>query len=233
MPTVQTEGLSDDELAVALAYEVEPFSRIPAAEAETAWRPVTSDDPAFRVFEVAVVRRAGTGTGAAHSARLLLPLVCLGVLAVSLTAADFAYLTFRLGKLERTVAVRKPLQAQLDRLQKQAEADRRAAQAERDRRDAAVRAQEKFARFRAAYPALLKALSDSFSGRAVVKSINKGGSAFAVSIRATAADARTATEVMVALTRTLAEKGWTLLPGLIETGAGSTAVFSCEARFAP
>ena len=232
MPAVQTEGLSDDELAVALAYEVEPFSRIPAAEAETAWRPLAGDDPAFRVFDVAVVRRAGNGRGAERTARLLLPLACAGVLAVLLGAADFAYLATRLGKLEKTVAVRKPLQAQLDRLRSQTDADRRAAQAERDRREAAVQAQEQFARIRAAYPALLKALSESFSGRAVVQSIRKGGSAFAVSIRATAADARTATDVMVAFTRALAEQGWTLRSGAIETGDGSTAVFSCEARFA-
>ncbi|MBP5510265.1 MAG: hypothetical protein J6Z49_05055 [Kiritimatiellae bacterium] len=232
MPAVQTEGLSDDELAVALAYEVEPFSRIPASEAEVAWRPVSGDDSAFRVFEVAVVRRAGNGKGTERAARLLFPLACAGVLAVLLGVADFANLSRRLGKLEKTVAVRKPLQAQLDRLRKQADADRRAAQVERDRREAAIKAQEKFARIRAAYPALLKALSDSFSGRAVVQSIDKGG-AFAVTIRATASDARTATDVMVACTRALAEQGWKLRPGAVETGYASTAVFSCEARFSP
>ena len=54
---VQVTGLRPDELAAALAYEVEPLSGIPAAEAELAYSPVVDPDPTVRVYDVAVRRR--------------------------------------------------------------------------------------------------------------------------------------------------------------------------------
>ena len=56
MAAVQVTGLRPDELSTALAYEIEPFSGIPAAEAELAYSPVVDPDPTVSVYDVAVRR---------------------------------------------------------------------------------------------------------------------------------------------------------------------------------
>ena len=87
MAAVQVAGLRPDELSAALAYEVEPFSGIPAAEAELAYTPVVYSDPAVRVFDVAVRRRksrADKGGG-----RYLIPIIVVGIIALVIAGIDF------------------------------------------------------------------------------------------------------------------------------------------------
>lgn len=57
LPAAQVDGLSPDELAAALGYEVEPFSGIPRAEGVLAWKPMGGPDATRRVFDVVQIRR--------------------------------------------------------------------------------------------------------------------------------------------------------------------------------
>lgn len=57
LPAVQVAGLAEAELSTALAFEVEPFSGIPRAEGEMAWRVCADPDTARRVFDVVQIRR--------------------------------------------------------------------------------------------------------------------------------------------------------------------------------
>ena len=116
---VQVTGLRPDELAAALAYEVEPLSGIPAAEAELDYTPVVDADPTVRVYDVAVRRRKGrAGTG---GSRFLLPLVILGILVLLVAGADFVRTSARLRALKKDVAAQGALQAQLDAVRSYAE----------------------------------------------------------------------------------------------------------------
>lgn len=56
LPAAQVSGLSDAELASALAFEVEPFSGIPRAESRIAWKRVNAADAARAVFDVVQIR---------------------------------------------------------------------------------------------------------------------------------------------------------------------------------
>lgn len=58
LPAAQVDGLSPDELAAALGYEVEPFSGIPRAEGVLAWKLVGGTDATRRVFDIVQIRRA-------------------------------------------------------------------------------------------------------------------------------------------------------------------------------
>ena len=58
LPAAQVAGLSDAELKAALAFEVEPFSGIPAAACEMAWRAVEEPDAGRRAFDVVQIRPA-------------------------------------------------------------------------------------------------------------------------------------------------------------------------------
>ena len=56
LPAAQVAGLSDAELATALAFEVEPFSGIARGAGEMAWRACEEGDPARRSFDVVQIR---------------------------------------------------------------------------------------------------------------------------------------------------------------------------------
>ena len=225
MAAVQVTGLRPDELTMALAYEVEPFSGIPAAEAEVTYVPVVDADPAVRVYDVAVRRRknrAGTS-----GPRFLVPVFVLGMLALVLAAADFIFLQTRLRKLEGQVAVQTRLEAQLDAVRKPTAAARAEAHTLREQRETARRAQDEAARARAAYPAMLKAIATACGERAVLKTLDGGPSALSVAGMAVTASA--AADVQVELTAAVAELGWRLAPGPIGVRTpGLTAEFKCE-----
>lgn len=57
LPRQQVKDLSREELATALAFEVEPFSGIPRAESELAWRTVDNGDPERTVFDIVQIRK--------------------------------------------------------------------------------------------------------------------------------------------------------------------------------
>ena len=93
LAAVQVEGLSDDELSTALSYEVEPYSMIPAAEAEVAWKEIDGGDIAVKSFDVAIVRkqkkRGSIGEGLE---KYLKAFVVLAIVLVMALAVDYVLL---------------------------------------------------------------------------------------------------------------------------------------------
>ena len=152
MAAVQVNGLRSDELQMALAYEVEPSSGVPAAEAELAFRAVPDPDPTVRVFEVVVRRRRATEGGVLRRWRVPIA-VCL-LLLLAFVAVDFVRTSLALSTMTHEVRTREALQAQVDAVRHAAAADRRAAEELRTRRQNAARAQDEAARLRAAWPAI-------------------------------------------------------------------------------
>ena len=69
LPAAQVAGLADAELAAALAFECEPFSGIPRAEGEMAWRRIGGEGEARAVFDVVQIRRADAEAEAARAGK--------------------------------------------------------------------------------------------------------------------------------------------------------------------
>ena len=228
MAAVQVAALSANELAYALAYEVEPFSGIPAAEAEVSWREVADPDTTVKVYEVvARRRRSSSAKSGVMAGRLLKPAVVVAALAIVVAGADAAWLAHRKGALEKTVAGQSLLEAQLNAVRAKASAARAEASRIRDGRDAANRAQQDVAALRAAYPGVMATVASVCGGKVVVKTF-AAKKPFALEMTAVAASADDAAAVMAGLARAVAEKGWHLSPGPIAANAGGvTAEFSC------
>jgi len=225
MAAVQVAGLRPEELSAALAYEVEPFSGIPAAEAEIAYAPVVDSDPAVRVFDVAVRRRKGRADKG--SGRYLIPLIVIGVVALVLAGIDFVRTYAHLNELKRNVAEQTRLQAALDAVRTPAKAARAEAKAVHERREAAARAQADAAKARCAYAGVLEAIADACGDRAVLSSLD--GGAFTLRLTGVAVTAAAAADTLVALTDAAAKRGWRLSTGPITVRTpGQTAEFKCE-----
>ena len=229
LAAVQVAALSEEELPQALAYEVEPFSKIPASEAEVAWRELPETDAAVKAYEVAVVRAKGAGAkGAARAEARMLPLWIFAALVAAGVACDGGLLAWRRNTLERAVAEQKPLDAQIRRLERQTLDNRAEAAAERESRERMRAAQDRLESMRSAYPMLMDAVAGVCGGRTVVREFSSDGR-YSVSLRAVAVSAPVCGEVVADLTRAAAERGWRLVPGGIETSAqGTTAEFSCR-----
>ena len=227
MAAVQVAGLGAGELAQALAYEVEPLSGIPAAEAELEFRPVAEADPTVRVYEVAV-RRKGAAAAGEKSARWVPFAYAFAALAIAALAADRVALGVRASRLRTEIARRAPLDV---RVKAERAAERKArdeARRLRESREAAGRAQRDAAGLRAAYPDALAVLASACGDRAVLKEIVSKGP-FTFGIRAVAVSAESAAAVMSEMTAAAAERGWRFRPGRIDAaGSSSTAVFEGE-----
>jgi len=224
MAAVQVAGLRPEELVQALAYEVEPFSRIPATEAEVTYRPVEDADPTVRVYEVAVRRRADRTGRTSGAERWLKPAYVLAAVVVAVAAADGVLLTRRRGELEKSVAACRPLQARLDRLQTDVRTASERAAAVRSRREEAARAQEEAADLRKAHADLLADFATTCGTRAVVTSIGAGEGSRQFQVRAVGVSAEAAADVMQALTECIAPRGWRLTPETIAVRGAGTAV---------
>ena len=226
MAAVQVNGLRSDELQMALAYEVEPSSGVPAAEAELAFRAVPDPDPTVRVFEVVVRRRRATEGGVLRRWRVPIA-VCL-LLLLAFVAVDFVRTSLALSTMTHEVRTREALQAQVDAGRHAAAADRRAAEELRTRRQNVARAQDEAARLRAAWPDLLRAIASACGEKAVLKEISASGP-YRARLAATAITPEAASQVMVALSAAAARAGWRFRPGTIATSVqGTTANFDCE-----
>lgn len=233
MAAVQVAGLSADDLARALAYEVEPFSGIPAAEADLAFVVVEDPDPAVRVYDIAVVRRRkGNSHGGEPLSRFVRPALFFGLALLLVAGADFGWLKWRMADLSQQCARREPLQRRL----RQVASVTRSAQDEtanlRAARAAAAAAQENFARRRAAFPELLQALAGVCGGRAVVRELRMVDAPFELTVRAVAPGANAAASVTVEMAKALGPKGWQVESGPITARReGSTAEFECRLKF--
>ena len=229
MAAVQVAGLKPSELEAALAYEVEPSSGIPAAEAEIGFRLVPGDDPTVRVYDVAVRRRKAHGSAGAE--RFVRPLTILGAVVLAIVAADAAVTLRTQSRLARDVAERERLDARIKAVQREARAAREETQSVRAKREAAVKAQDDVARYRAAWPELLDAIAESCGGGAVLTSLEADGP-FRVKMRATAVSPRAAADVMVSLAAAARRIGWRVRPGATAVSArGTTTTFDCELEY--
>ena len=225
MAAVQVAGLRPDELSAALAYEVEPVSGIPAAEAEIYYTPVVDSDPTVRVYDVAVRRRKSRS--AAGGERCLLPALAIGVAAIVLAGVDFAFTSMWLDGLRRDVALQARLQSELDAVRNPAKAARAEARAIRERRESAARAQVEAAKARSAFADVLEAISVACGDRAVVSSLD--GGSFSLRLAGVAVTAQAAADTLVALTEDASRRGWRLTTGPIMVRTpGQTAEFKCE-----
>lgn len=70
LPSSQTASLSHDELAAALGFEIEPFSGIPRADSEMAWREVGDAGGTRRVYDVVQIRRADLAKAVAEGRKM-------------------------------------------------------------------------------------------------------------------------------------------------------------------
>ncbi|MBO7683387.1 MAG: hypothetical protein J6T51_01520 [Kiritimatiellae bacterium] len=226
MAAVQVAGLRPDELEMALAYEVEPSSGIPASEAEISFRLLADDDPTVRVYEVAVRRRVAERADA--GGRFLRPLAALGALVVLLVAVDAVRVARTISALSLDVATCERLDAKVKAVQREAKSARDEARALRAGREAAQAAREEVARMRSAWPRLLRSIAQACGDRAVLTSLVSDGS-FRAKFSATTVSPRVAADVMVELSRAAAKVGWRVEPGSVAASErGSTTSFDCE-----
>lgn len=235
LAAVQVAALSEPELAFALAYEVEPFSHVAAAEAGVAWRELPSTDPAIKVYDVAVRKTGRAGARAATAdglARLLRPAALIGALLLLAAAADGAWLMRQRASLARRLATQRDLDARVQRVQSAARAATAEAERLRTARAAARRAQDDVAARRLAYPEILRAIAATCGGRTVVRSFASEAAPYTIRLSAVAASAEDAAHVMSALTHAAAAVNWSLAPGPIATSAqGATAEFTCTLAY--
>ena len=233
LASVQVASLSPEELSFAIAYEVEPFSGIAAAEADVAWREASGDDPAFKVYDVAVMRRgrggkARTGASAPLAERLTKPAVVAACIILAAIAADWAFMARRTSALERKVSVQRELESQLAHVRNAARTKRAQASELREGRKATAEAQERVAELRAAYLDIMDTIAGTCGGKTVVKEFKSGGAPFRLHMSAVAANPQSAADVMAKLAEAASAKGWTLSDGTISASeSGTTAEFGC------
>lgn len=226
MAAVQVAGLRPEELATALAYEVEPFSGIAADEAEVAYEPMAESDPSIRVYEVAVRRRTHGRSGRGGLERYLKPAIAVGIVILVFVGLDFGWTAWRKTRLEKVVARQSVLDAQVNGVRNAARQKRDEIRTIREGRLAAERAQDAAAQLRAAYAEILSEIAAACETRAVVKSI--GGGARQIVVRAVALSTAAAAETMENLSLRAAKCGWKLETGPIAVqGAGPMANFEC------
>lgn len=229
MAAVQVAGLRPAELESALAYEVEPFSGIPASEAEVACRPVVESDPTVRAYDVAVRRRRGRTAAADGVGRLVKPAAVLAAVLLALAGVDAAWLSMRESSLAKTVAEQARLDAEIQRIRGAARARSGEARAIREAREAAAKAQDEAARRRLVFPELMSVIGLSFSDRAVLKSMTSGERTLSVRLSAVAATSAAAAEALAKLTAAAAAKGWQVKTGgMAQRALGTTVAFDCE-----
>ena len=238
MAAVQVAGLSSDELAVALAYEVEPFSAIPAKEAELVFRPVVDPDTTVRVFDVAVVRSTGRKGGSWKSHCVLLLLAAVSVTLCVLAWRDYKRIQAEEARLAAEIASRSSfagvlqnLQKELAELQKKIDENRNKAKSVRDTRVGITRGRQNTEVLRDVYRFLLATISDAFGKNAVLKEI-KCPKPYSAEITAVSLNTKAASETLVNLSNALVPRGWSFEPGVLTNNEQTGTVgFSCTVTF--
>ena len=231
MAAVQVAGLSPDELEIALAYEVEPFSAISAKDAQLVFRPVADPDATVRVFDVAVVRkRRKTGDSLAVNCVLAL----LGLVAAALLAMawrDYEHIKAEEVRLAAETTQRSAFAGELAALQKAVDKNRNDTKAHRDNRVAVTRGRQNTEVLRDVYRTFLSSVSGSFGDNAVLKQV-KCPKPYAAEITAMSLSTKAASETLVKLSGALVPRGWTIEPGTFNPGGpGGTVGFSCTLSF--
>lgn len=229
MSAVQTAGLARHEIEMALAYEVEPVSGIPASEAEVAFRLLATDDPTVCVYEVSVRRRSrGKTSSGGRAVRIL---AAAGIAVLCAVAVD-AVLMFRShSALGRELECRKRLDEGVRKVVRAERAARAAAERLRASRRAAAEAQGKAAAMRSAWHGILGEIASSCGGKAVLTEISSDAP-FRARIKAVAVSPQAAADVMAALSSGAGGLKWRVVPGSTVAGADdATAVFECGVEY--
>lgn len=232
MAAVQVAALGDGELAAALAYELEPFSKIPAADAEVAWKETAESNATVKVYDVAVVRRGENGhvRKAGSSRRLDIAVAAILLVAAGAVAIDWWTVKTRNERLHRALAVQMPLDEELRRLDERKRAMHEEIRTIRQKREAAEAAQDRVAAMRCAIPEALGAIATVCGGRIVVKEISSP-SPFELEMRAVAVSTENASAIMAQLAETLASRGWHLEPVRLSSNpAAATTEFTCRLK---
>lgn len=231
----QVAALGDGELAGALAYELEPFSKIPAADADVAWRETPESNSAVKVYDVAVMPRRAKKSPRLlgdDARRLDFIVAAVAILAIALVGADCWMLSSRLESARRDAALRIPLDEELRRLDACANALREELAALRARRETEETAQRRVDALRSAIPDVLGAIASECGGRIVVKEISTAAP-YEITLVGVAATVESAADMMARLGDAVAAKGWRLAPGAIASNESRTMVdFSCRISFA-
>jgi hypothetical protein len=227
---VQVEGLSREELAMVLAYEIEPYSSIPASEASVEWREIESQEEGMRVFDVALLRKREKKNGAFDVERLIKPLSFIAVVLLAAMACDYFHIRKNIASIEKSLTRRMPLQADLMRLDNKISAINRQAQDIRIKRESVEKAQKECALLRSAYCDFLSSLS-VIGARAIVRKIEKGKEDFSLSFVLAALDEKVGSEALSDLTDDMSKKGWEIqVADMVSTG-GAIVEIKATARF--
>ena len=231
LAAVQVAGLSPDELEVALAYEVEPFSAIPAKDAELVFRPVDDPDATVRVFDVAV-RRRQQKSGGSCLLNIVLGVVGLAAIALLVLAwRDYEHIKAEEARLAAETTRRSAFAGELAALQKAVDKSRNETKAHRDNRVGITRGRQNTEVLRDVYKTLLATVSEAFGNDAVLKQI-KCPKPYSAEITAMSLNTKAASATLVRLSSALVPKGWTIEPGpLTSNGSGGTVGFSCTVTF--
>lgn len=236
LAAVQVAALGDAELSAALAYEVEPFSKIPAGEADVAWRENTTESTAaVKVYDVAVVRRRSRSSAKTNDGKKMLNAIvgAVAILSAAAVAVDFHLVSSHRDELRRAVAAQTPLDEELRRLEELENGVRSEARRIREGREREEGAQRRVAALRSALPDALGCIAAVCGGRIVVREISSP-EPFIVDFRALAATPDGAAEILARLGDALPAKGWRMESGsLAANAAGTMAEFSfriCRAK---
>lgn len=226
LAAVQVAALGPSELAAALAYELEPFSNIPADDADVAWRESAESNAAVRVYDVAVMRNRSRKerSGAGGGGRCLDAVVAaVAMLALAIVAVDWWMVSSRLTALRRDVVAQLPLDGELRRLEERTRSVAAEARSVREGRRTMEDAHDAVAALRSSIPDALEAVASVCGGRIVVKEISSPAP-FAMEFRAAAVTADMATVTMARLGDALEAKGMRLTPGEIAASVGGAMV---------
>lgn len=230
MSSAQVSGLSKGELAMALAYEVEPLTGIPASEAEVDFRLVDGDDPTVCVYDLALRRRSSRANSS--FSRFLPALVAAAVLALLSIAVDAVMMRSDLSSLGKELETRRALDAKIKGVLRAEKTALDEVSSLRSERKAFIAAQEKVSSLRSAWMSLLECIARSCAGDGVLTSL-VSDSPFKAKIKATAVSPAAAAEITARLSESCSAAFWRVIPGSAVTGRdASTVVFECGVEYA-
>lgn len=232
MAGVQVDGLSQEEILSALAYEVEPFSGIPAHEADVTFSQLDGGDESVRVFDV-TVRRRKSASGGISAAKALRAAIAFSAVVFVAIAADFAVLSYRTGRLSSSVEARRPLDSSLRSIENKASSLGSEAVRLAETVSTVDNARNRIASARSRYFRLMGEIARKCGGRMVVKSFDSP-EAFSVEMSASAVSVQACADALSELTRAASLAGWSASPGKMHSDESlSTVGFTCRFTAVP
>lgn len=259
LPRRQVEGLKAEELKTALAFELEPFAGVAAANAAVAYKPLTAENLDECAFDVVVISRAELTSRLAHTRyravtsrphegedlttlplimaqsnmpfKVLYGIICLVLLVI--IGIDYTALSSQNQRLAKQVKTQRVLAAQLDSITRETESYNAQARQLREEAAAQQRAQHNAAAKRAALRDLMECVAAAYGDDAVVRNITQLDKPFALRITGTTLNSTDAARVCARLADSLGKRGWLVVPGNVERKSKGTITFVCDVIFDP